>query len=286
MNGQWFINSVSDGSIYFLVALGFAFIYRTARFFDFSFAALLAVAPYAVISWREHGGLPAILAALLGVLSTTVIAVLVDLFLFGRLRKHAASNGTMLLVSLGVFLVLRNTLSAIWSDEAIVLGGQSDPTYPMLGGRITEVQTISIIIAVLAGVGATVTLRTTLLGRWVNAIASDPELAQAVGIPVSRVLGVLYGAAAIATGIAGVLLARDVGLTPNLGFRPFLFAVVAVVLAGSFASLRVAFGCFLVAVVQNYVLWKLGPAWQEGLIFLVFLVVVIARSIRKGLVVS
>jgi branched-chain amino acid transport system permease protein len=282
MDTQWIINAIADASIYLLVAVGFGLVYRTVHFFDFSFAALLCVAPYAALGFQSIAGVKVVPAIICGTLATAITAVLLEICFFSRLRFRNASKSTSLLVSLGLFLVIRNLIASIWGDQALLLQ-QTDAKigYAVLGGRMTALQMWTVFSAITIAAGVGMLLARSRLGRCIKAVGDDCGLAKVFGISEPWVIGSAYAISAISVSVAGLSLALDVGTTPNLGFRPFLFAVVAVILAGSFSVWRIVIASVLVATVQNFLLWRLGAQWQEGGIFGIFLIILVARSFNK-----
>lgn len=282
METQWIINAIANASIYLLVAVGFGLVYRTVHFFDFSFAALVCVAPYAALGFQSIAGVNTIPSIICGTLTTAIISVLLEICFFARLRFRNAAKSTSLLVSLGLFLVMRNLIASIWGDQALLLQ-QTDAKigYAVLGGRMTALQIWTIFSAIIIAVGVGALLARTRLGRCIKAVGDDCGLAKVFGISEAWVIGGVYAIGAISVSVAGLTLALDVGTTPNLGFRPFLFAVVAVILADSFNVWRIVIASVLVATVQNSLFWLLGAQWQEGGIFGIFLIVLVARSLNK-----
>lgn len=282
METQWIINAAADASIYLLLAIGFALVLRTVHFFDFSFAALICTAPYAGLAWQNLVGANVGATIFCSTLTTVALALVLDLCAFAPLRARNASQTAPLLVSLGLLLALRNVLAAIWGDEARLLQAQNVVTgLSFLGGRITTLQIWTILAAVLLGTAIGALLKISKLGLCIRAVGDDLGLATSFGVSRPLAIGSVYVIAAITAAVAGLSLALDVGTTPTLGFRPFLFGVVAVILARTFSVLRLVAASVFVAFIQNAILSRIGPQWQEGGIFAIFLVVVVTRSFSK-----
>lgn len=77
-------------------------------------------------------------------------------------------------------------------------------------------------------------LRETDFGRHVYAVGDDPEAARLMGIPVNRVLLIVYGLAGLFYGIAGWILVGRIGSgDPNAGQTANLDSITAVVIGGT-----------------------------------------------------
>jgi len=118
----------------------------------------------------------------------------------------------------------------------------------------------------------------TDLGRCIRAIGSDRTLAKVVGVQESRTLQIVVMIASLFTSAAGLLIAFDTGVTPRSGFRPFLMAVVVVVLARTFSIAKLATASLSVAALQHIIGWTLGSLWQDSIVFALFVLLVVLRS--------
>jgi fructose transport system permease protein len=77
-------------------------------------------------------------------------------------------------------------------------------------------------------------LRETRLGRHIYAVGDNREAAELVGIPVNRILLIVYTSAAVLYGLAGILLiARQENGDPQAGQDSNLESITAVVLGGT-----------------------------------------------------
>ena len=93
------------------------------------------------------------------------------------------------------------------------------------------------IAAVLAAAGALL-LRRSRLGRYAFAIGGNKEAARLSGVPVGRVMILIYLMTAVLTAVAGlVAAARTNGVTPgNMGLIRELHVITAVVIGGTSLS--------------------------------------------------
>ena len=279
MDTQWVINALAEGSLYLLIGLGFGLVYRTVRFFDFSFAALLCIAPYSFVACERITSGGAVIAGVCCVFTTVVAAGSFETVCFAPLRRQDVSPTTPLLVSLGLFLITQNCVSAIFGDQAILpIRGNPREGLLVLGGRITIPQLCTIVAAGIGAVCVGLLINRTKVGRCIRSVGDDRILAKVVGVSEAKVVFVVMALAAISASAAGLSIAFDVGMTPNVGFRPFLMAVVAVIMAGSFSIGKIATASYFVAAVQHFAGWRLGTQWQEAVIFAVFVAVVVVRS--------
>ena len=84
--------AITDGLVsaatYLLVALGFALVYSTARFFNFAHGVLFVLAPYVMLGMLRSLGMPLYVAAIVGVSASLAVGCLFDFATYRPLRKR------------------------------------------------------------------------------------------------------------------------------------------------------------------------------------------------------
>lgn len=132
---QIIIYGLLAGCIYTLIAIGFAIVYRTVRFFHFAHGVVYAAGAYvayAVISCQGSGiggqesgissrlsivGGQLIAAVLAGIIGAGILGVLIDWLVYKPLRKRKAPNLVFLLASFGIFIFIQNLLQLIFGAD-------------------------------------------------------------------------------------------------------------------------------------------------------------------------
>ncbi len=88
---------------------------------------------------------------------------------------------------------------------------------------------------------------------------------------------VIFALGSALAAIAAVLLGYDTDLTPGMGFKSLLMAVVASI-AGGIGSIRGSLlGGLLVGLAQHLGAWKLPTQWQDTVVFVVLIIFLVAR---------
>lgn len=138
------------------------------------------------------------------------------------------------------FIVTLAMLSIAQSIGTVITRGQPLPGMPdlvnMLGrGYLGPIPVAAIVVAVVAVV-AHVFLKGSQWGRWIYAVGGDAEAARRMSIPVSSVLVSAYVICGALAGLAGVLLAGNIGggsATVGQTAGGLLDAVAAVIIGGA-----------------------------------------------------
>ena len=273
-----------QGALVSLTAMGLVLVYRSARFLNFSQAAIGGIAAslveLAVLGWH----LDFWLALPVGLVAAAAIGVVVDRTVVRRLQASprlvvtVATIGLLQVLSVanGYVPDLAGTVRLGTSFD-VPIGGQ----YSVGGVVFTGNDTAALVAVPLVLAALWWFLARTETGVAVRAVADSTERAGLLGIPVRRVSTVVWAVAAVLSGIGSVLTsainhpALGMPLTPEDLFP----ALAAFVLAG-FDSLPAAAGwSAIIGVVDAAVYWTYRNATYADVV--VFLLVVVGVSLRR-----
>ena len=230
-----------QGATYSLIALGLVLAYRGSRVLNFAQAEIGTASLF--IAWIISGAMK--LPYWVGALAAIIAALLVGL-LFERFVVRPMASAPRLSVAvatIGLFALLVALEGAINGPNPrhlpVPIGG--------VGIRIagvfvspTQLLTFAVIAAIAAGLS--LFLRRTDFGLSVVAAAEDPQAARLVGVPVARVGMFTWGAAAVLSAVAALLIEPTITLLAPNGIGPRLFICgLAAALLGGLNSIGGAF---------------------------------------------
>lgn len=130
----------------------------------------------------------------------------------------------------------------------------------------------------------------TRLGRHVYAIGGNPEAARLSGVPVNRVLLIVYSISGLMAGIAGVIMCTEYKSGKGIwGVALELDVIAAVVVGGTSLMggrgriLGTLIGCAIIVVIKNGMnLMSLRDNTQNIVLGLVILAAIIIDQFKKG----
>ena len=238
-----FVNGMTTGSIYALIALGYTMVYGVLQLINFAHGEVFMVGAFAGYGVLVAFGGEDISGAMIA------LSILVALIAAG-----AASMGTALLVERIAYRPLRNAprlaplISAIGVSVFLshlvddgFLNGQSKfyPTIFPTGQVSLGPLTISYLQIFLMSSSLALmlilywTVQKTRIGRSIRAVAESRDNAALMGIDVNRAIMVTFALGAIMAGFAGVLYGLFYSsIRGSMGFIPGVKAFTAAVLGG------------------------------------------------------
>jgi fructose transport system permease protein len=228
------------------LAVGQTLIILTAGI-DLSVGAIMVLSMMVMASLARDGGMPGVLALLIGLVLGLVAGAL-NGFLVTR-------------INLPPFIVTLGTLSVYTAIALLYSGGESIQAshlpgllnvlgdgFSIGGFRLTWGIVVMVIIYAVVGYA----LSQTAWGRHVYAVGDDPESARLSGVPSKRILLAVYTVAGLIYAIAAwELIGRAGAATPNAVPDANLQSITAVVIGGTslFGGRGVLIGTLLGALI-------------------------------------
>ena len=270
MLNQLVVNGIVAASVYCLIGVGFAIVYNTSRFFNFAHGVVFTAGAYFTYLFTAWLGLSLSISILLAVAASGLLGCLIEWSIYRPLRRKGSSPLILLLSSLGIYIILQNTISMVFGDgtKAIHLGVVKEG-FKIFGASITTIQILIICVNILLVVAISIFFRKTMMGKAMRAVANDPELAQITGIESDRVILWASGLGSVSAGLAGIMVALDVHMTPMMGMNALMMGIVAVIIGGIGSIPGVVLGALLLGLTQHVGVWKISSQWQDAVPFLV-----------------
>lgn len=278
MIAQILANGLIAGLLLGLIAIGFSMVYGAARFFHVAHAATYLAGGYTGIWLSNNTKAPAFLAALASMVAAGTLGFLIEIGIYRPLRKVDSSSLILFLASLALLLIVQNTIGLMLGSEIQTVQfrtGQN--SFHLLGSMVTSWQALSSGVTILLFVITWFLLRFTLIGKKMRAVATDPDLAEAVGISRDNVLLIVIVLGSALAGMAGFLIGYDTAMTPTSGFGILLIGITAAIVGGIGSISGAMLGGLLVGVVQHLAAWKLPAQWQDAIVFVILILFLILR---------
>ncbi len=269
---QLLINGLIAASLYLLVGIGFGLVYSTVGFFNFSHGMVFTAGAYLLFALHTFFSFPLLLSVAGAVVLSSCLGCIFEVCVFRPLRHKSSSVMCQMLASLGIYVMLQNTVALLLGDDVkTVRSGVVEEGINICGARITPVQISAICASVMLMVLVVVVLRTTKIGKAIRAVANDAELSSICGLNSDRVRLCAFALSSGLAGIAGILMALDVDITPTMGMNTLMMGIVVVFVGGVDSIPGIALGALLLGVAQNLGVWKIGSEWQYAIAFVILL---------------
>jgi branched-chain amino acid transport system permease protein len=285
---QQFINGLTIGSVYALIALGYTMVYGVLEMINFahgdvymvgSFLGLLVVALMGPSASLVGGSVALVLAAtLLGAMAgCALLGIGIERIAYRPVR--GTSRLGPLIAALGVSLFLQNAAMLIVGTRPKAFPALVEKQLYHVGGAVfTNLQ----ILILAAAVGLMLLLdqfvRRTRWGRAMRAVAQDAEAAGFMGVEVNTVVTLTFLIGSVLAAGAGVMVGLYYGIVDFfMGYIAGLKAFTAAVLGG-IGNLRGAMlGGLLLGLAESFGAGFIGAQWRDVIAFGVLITVLVFR---------
>jgi branched-chain amino acid transport system permease protein len=208
------------------------------------------------------------------------IFIVLDRLIYGPLRRRGSGIVIFAIASLGVAIAMRSLILIFWSSfgRFYVPGIRSTTSLPF-GIRIVSDQIFIFFAAIVMAALVYLLLFRSKLGKAMRATADNPELALASGINTDRVIASTWIIGGILVGVAGVMLALQAQLKPELGFV-LLLPLFASTILGGIGSPQGAFvGAMIVGITEEVAvtLGFLSPGYKFSVAFVILVMILLFR---------
>jgi len=233
--GQLLIGLI-NGSFYALLSLGLAVIFGLLNIINFTHGAQYMMGAFVAYLLLNKLGLSYWWALLIAPLAVGATGMLIERTMLARLYKLDHLYG--LLLTFGLALIIQGLFRNEYGSS-----GQTYSIPPQLSGAqnlgfmfLPNYRAWVIVASLVVCIATWFVIERTKLGAYLRAATENPQLVQAFGINVPRMVTLTYGFGVALAAFAGVMAAPIYQVSPQMG-ADLIIVVFAVVVIGGMGSI-------------------------------------------------
>jgi branched-chain amino acid transport system permease protein len=267
-NLQLLFTGIGVGSIYALVALGFALIYRATNVVNFAQGDFAMLGAFSMVVLAIDLELPYWLSILITLALLAGFGALFNLAVYYPLRNR--SFLPVIISTIGASILLENGVLATYGPRPQTLDSMFDLPGFSIGDVFLDTQYIVILVVAVAMVALQyVFFERTLLGKKMQATSQDKEMASLLGIPVMTMIMITFMYATALGGLAGILVAPVLFVTVGMGSTIALKAFAASMIGG-FGDVKGAIaGGLALGVIETFGAAYISVPYKDAFAFMV-----------------
>jgi branched-chain amino acid transport system permease protein len=278
------IGGLAIGCVYSLVALGFAMIMRATSIIHFAQGEVMMLGCMCGLTslWLVPA-LPLPLVLAVGMVSSGLIAVVMELAVYRTLRRRRVPIMNVITATVGMSILCINAARIIWGSEPLRFPELfATDAYAFAGVRVSP-QLFWIMVMGLAIMAALqLFLKHTRTGIAMQAVAQDPETAQLMGANLTRMMAYTFAISGMMAGAAGVMLGSMFFAFFEMGFITGVKGFIAATLGGLGSLSGAMLGGILFGLIETFSAVFLSSAYKDGIGMI--LLIAILLVLPSGLV--
>lgn len=273
---QLIVNGIAVGSVIALAAVGLTLIYGILRLSNFAHGDFMTLGAY-LTWWVNQKGVNLWMAMVLGAVGTVLAMFVSEQLLWKPMRERRATSTTLIIISIGLALFLRNAILLVWG------GSNQNYDIPLveapeiLGVKIPYYRLLVIALAVAAIVALHFLLQKTKIGKAMRAVADNIDLARVSGINVEWVVLWTWIVAGSLTALGGSMYGLISTVRPNMGWFLILPMFASVILGGIGNPYGAIAGGLIVGIAQELSVPWLGSDYKLGVALAIMIALLLIR---------
>ena len=273
---QLFIDGISIGIVYVLMASGFNLIMSVEKILFLPFAQFYMLGAYFAWYLMVPLKLNFAIALVVATIATGILGGIAYTMTFRWVQYKEGQFLTNLLIGVGWMLIITQVALKLFGTEARGIPTVFKGTLRLAGLNISVEKAIVIVAGIAVLLALQFMLQRTRMGRSMRAVSFNSDVAALQGVNSTRIFTFTMGFGCALAGLAGALLAPVFAVTTQVG--GFAFLVPLVVLLGGLGSMLGAIlAGLLFGMALSYGQYFIGGGEAQMVFFVIVAILLILR---------
>lgn len=274
---QQIIIGISIGSVYALIASGYALVYSLLDFSNWAHGEVCMLGAYCCFMATTIEKIPFAVSVVLGVGGAAVISLFNERLAYRNIRRHGSPNMFLMIAAMGLSTTYQNLANVIWGSKFKQLPKLFKTSSLNLGGVFVGTSDLLCLsIAVVVLVILLLIINRTRFGLHVRAVACNGRTASLLGVKIDRVIAMVFLLAGALAGLAGVMYGMKYNVYPtmgNVGIKAFIASVI-----GGLGSVPGAIiGAMLLGLIETVVSGYISSGLRDLISFSLLIAILLIR---------
>jgi len=272
---QFVLSGLSRGSIYGMVGIGFALIFRSSHAINFAQGEFVMIGGMGTVFFLS-AGLPLPLAAAAAILVAAAVGYLLQTGAIARARN--ASVLSIIIITIGAGMFIRGLAEVILGRNFHSYSSFSGETPISIFGARVPSQALWVFVALFSvSLAVHLFFRYAKLGKAVEAVFSNRKGAETIGINVGRILALCFVIAAAIGAIGGVVMTPITLTHFELGVPLALKGFAAAIVGGLTSPFGAIIGGLILGLVEALAGGYISTTYQEVVAFVIIVGTLLIR---------
>lgn len=279
---QQLINGLSVGSVYALMAVGYALIYSLLNFTNFAHSITVTIGAFTTFFFLTYAMENLFLGIVAGIAVAAILAAFIEFIAYRPLLKRNARRVYLMIIGLGISVMGYNLIIIAFSGRFRIFPVNFPAeSIQILGANIGVVDLLIFFVSMAALLIVEWIIKKTKLGLAIRSASYSLEATSLMGVDTFKLILSIFLIAGSLAGVAGTLLGAKYTTYPSLGTFYTNKAFICAVFGGLGSLPGAVVGALILGVSEAMISAYVSTTLRD--LFAYFLLIVILLIRPSGL---
>ena len=279
---QQLINGLSVGSVYALMAVGYALIYSLLNFTNFAHSITVTIGAFTTFFFLTYAMENLFLGIVAGIAVAAILAAFIEFIAYRPLLKRNARRVYLMIIGLGISVMGDNLIIIAFSGRFRIFPVNFPAeSIQILGANIGVVDLLIFFVSMAALLIVEWIIKKTKLGLAIRSASYSLEATSLMGVDTFKLILSIFLIAGSLAGVAGTLLGAKYTTYPSLGTFYTNKALICAVFGGLGSLPGAVVGALILGVSEAMISAYVSTTLRD--LFAYFLLIVILLIRPSGL---
>ena len=279
---QQLANGLSVGSVYALMAVGYALIYSLLNFTNFAHSITVTIGAFTTFFFLTYAMENLFAGIIVGIIAAALLAAVIELIAYQPLLKRNARRVFLMIIGLGISVMGDNLVIIAFTGRFRIFPVNfPSQSIQLFGANIGLVDLLIFLVSMISLLVVELIIRKTKLGLAIRSAAFSLEATSLMGVDTFKLILAIFLIAGSLAGVAGTLLGAKYTAYPSLGTFYTNKAFICAVFGGLGSLPGAVVGALVLGVSEAMISAYVSTSLRD--LFAYFLLIVILLIRPSGL---
>lgn len=279
---QQLVNGLSVGSVYALMAVGYALIYSLLNFTNFAHSITVTIGAFTTFFFLTLVSQNLLLGIIAGIVMAALLAAFIEFIAYRPLLKRNARRVYLMIIGLGISVMGDNLIIILFSGRFRIFPVNFPAeNIKIFGANVGLVDLLIFAVSMIALLVVELIIRKTRLGLAIRGASYSLEATSLMGVDTFKLILSIFLIAGSLAGVAGSMLGAKYTAYPSLGTFYSNKAFICAVFGGLGSLPGAVIGALILGVSEALISAYVSTSLRD--LFAYFLLIVILLVRPSGL---
>lgn len=279
---QQLANGLSVGSVYALMAVGYALIYSLLNFTNFAHSITVTIGAFTTFFFLTYAMQDLLAGIIAGIIAAALLAAVIEFVAYRPLLKRNARRVYLMIIGLGISVMGDNLIIIAFSGRFRIFPVNfPSESIKIMGANVGLVDMLIFLVSMISLLVVELIIRKTKLGLAIRSAAFSLEATSLMGVDTFKLILSIFLIAGSLAGVAGTLLGAKYTAYPSLGTFYTNKAFICAVFGGLGSLSGAVVGALVLGVSEAMISAYVSTSLRD--LFAYFLLIVILLIRPSGL---